>query len=803
MSNTTINTILNGIDGIPSLPLFIGNYLLDLVSEFFPIFILLSSFVIVYIGFTRGSGDWKQTLQTIAPQVTSIIVIIALLSMKSPYKNSSGNGYFENTNSYVIVEMINTFLNFGSFFGDALTHKILYGNLDVSENKNSEFNGYFPNFLQVLIDENVKKNEVQKDLIKNDQIVEIENKISSIELFVYSSLKKLMISLKKDKIIENPHDIISKNEINSFFKFDVENEKLIFGSGENVKEYDYLKIGNFESDPILFEDKIEKEEKYIRSDLNYELDFFYIIRNFVNLKITQYNLYNDYIKNYEEKLKTLTREQSSNFLISKINEFKQKNEIVKKELLTSLYLDKDYQKILKLYSREFEFGLNNEVDTIFNTSNFYKNLKENTIISEKIENEIKLKLENMKKRQVPIYSLYLNNEIGYHDALVAIFQQSFLEKSYIIHEFYYPLYNLLKGESIDRMGIMSNSRSIFNLVFLDQENLEKLDEKDKKMLEISKKYLDKISGEVSVAKVLNEEILKQNKDIDKKIISWTDLGKFYSTFKNSFSPILTSSLAFQDLQNVKNERNEELIKFMEEQEPLEKNNRLINAGIAYGSVQVVKNVVAQKFMLQTPKETIGGVWDSIKTIAGIPLILFFVNVLLPSFIWLFVIISYFLEMSIYVAIVPIAFIFMVFQSYRQGLMNYVNMLLGFILLPIILVVMYFVVLYIDMLIPLFMHELMPFFGSFDQFSNAFVSGNDGLLNKGLAFAGGGIMEMIGTTIYTIINLVLSSLLLLTFFRANEYLSKVLSVSTIGMDTFQGRETLNKFASFSPNSFSKV
>lgn len=802
MSNTTINSILNGIDGIPSLPLFIGNYLLDLVSEFFPIFILLSSFVIVYIGFTRGSGDWKQTLQTIAPQITSIIVIMALLSMKSPYQNSSGNKFFENTNNYVVVEMINTFLNFGSFFGDALTHKILYGTLDISENKNSEFNGYFPNFLQSLIDQNLKKNEIQKDLIKNDNIIEIENKISSLELFVYSSLKKLMINLKKDKIIENPHNIISKNEVNSFFKFDVENEKLIFGSGENLKEYDYLNIGNFESDPILFEDKIGKEEKYIRSDLNYELDFFYVVRNFVNLKITQYNLYLDYIKNYEEKLKTLTREQSSNFLISKINEFKRKNEIVKKELLTSLYLDKDYQKILKLYSREFEFSLSNEVDTIFNTSNFYKNLKENTIISEKIENEIKLKLENMKKRQVPIYSLYFQ-EGGYYDALVSNFNQSFLEKSFIIHEFYYPLYNLLKGESIDRLGIMSNSRSIFNLVFLDQENLEKLDEKDKKMVEISKKYLDKISGEVSVQKVLSEELQKQNKDIDKKIISWTDLGKFYASFKNSFSPILTSSIAFQDLQNVKNERNEELLKFMQEQEPLEKNNRLLNAGIAYGSAQMVKNVVAQKFLLQTPIETIGGIWDSIKTIAGIPLILFFVNVLLPSFIWLFVIISYYLEMSIYVAIVPIGFIFMVFQSYRQGLMNYVNMLLGFILLPIILVVMYFVVLYIDMLIPLFMHELMPFFGSFDQFTNAFVGGNDGLLNKGLAFAGGGIMEILGTTIYTIINLVLSSLLLLTFFRANDYLIKILSVSSIGMDTFQGRETLNKFASFSPNGFSKI
>ena len=32
--------IFDGIGGIPSLPLFIGNYLLDLLSAFFPIFLI-------------------------------------------------------------------------------------------------------------------------------------------------------------------------------------------------------------------------------------------------------------------------------------------------------------------------------------------------------------------------------------------------------------------------------------------------------------------------------------------------------------------------------------------------------------------------------------------------------------------------------------------------------------------------------------------------------------------------------------------------------------------------------------------
>ena len=68
-----------------------------------------------------------------------------------------------------------------------------------------------------------------------------------------------MIQLKKDKIIENPHDIISKNEVNSFFKFDVENEKLIFGSGENVKEYSYDDDISFPSveDRLLYDDSVD------------------------------------------------------------------------------------------------------------------------------------------------------------------------------------------------------------------------------------------------------------------------------------------------------------------------------------------------------------------------------------------------------------------------------------------------------------------------------------------------------------------------------------------------------------------
>ena len=149
-------------------------------------------------------------------------------------------------------------------------------------------------------------------------------------------------------------------------------------------------------------------------------------------------------------------------------------------------------------------------------------------------------------------------------------------------------------------------------------------------------------------------------------------------------------------------------------------------------------------------------------------------------------------------------------------------------MPIILVSMYFVVLYIDMLMPMFFNQFMPFFASNKEFANSFntafggqgewlkrlmgniVEGAGSLiqheeLNKGkmITFGGGkessiesDLMASIGNFIYTILSLLMSALLLMTFFRANEYMSKILNVSTVGgMDAFQGRETIGKFGSF--------
>ena len=78
-----------------------------------------------------------------------------------------------------------------------------------------------------------------------------------------------------------------------------------------------------------------------------------------------------------------------------------------------------------------------------------------------------------------------------------------------------------------------------------------------------------------------------------------------------------------------------------------------------------------------------------------------------------------------------------------------------------------------------------------------------LTNEVVGALGGGLIAMFGTTIYTIINLILSSILLLSLFRANEYMSKILNVSVIGQDLFNGRDTINRFGSYNSQNLARV
>lgn len=911
MGEDIFNFVLSDISGIPSLPVFIGNYLLDLLSAFFPIFIILSSFVMVYIGFTRGSGDWKQTGQQIAPTAVSIAVIMGLLSMKTPYSESNGTGlsgeFWKDVNSYTVVEMMNTFLGFGNIFADALTHKIIYGSIDVSDaNGDNGFNGYFPSVLQALVEREQNKNEDLKTFLNEKaKNKDFHDKVVSDYNIVTSNTQKLIKNLYYLGVIDDHTKIRNgyENEISSYNhlknkKYIIDdftgknesngalltytlpaifvgaegggvinantdegisdkylNKKTLFLNhdtllGENPREEALLidKLNTFKSNgnsSLSSEAKEEDIYSYLaKGNFSQEKIIIENLQNLIEVYGKLYNIYDSEIKEILAKSKNTKNNEHKNVLNEKANEMHNFRAALISRINSVAELEKD---IVNLYSG---FTNSNSAEVSSRTAAVLESLKndDKTILSyqdvktgkaiSKEESDAIIKEYNNSLEAKISPAIAHSDNMKRHQMINNNLNNMMKSRAYITNIMFDKYKDILKDDSLFQLSLGFGAINPFNVNFLNENKVRALTVLQDKKSEIVNKYLDE-QGNINVSDKLKKAIDTELAGTDLaqgKIIHWTDLGKHYATFKNLFSPMITNIYAMEKMNSADVESVASLLQLMEEMEPSKKTERLLGVAYTFATGKVVLGASKAAKSIASASDVKGSgadggfkdFWEAIKIIGGVYFAIFFVNVVLPAFVWMFAIVTYYIEMSMYVAVFPIGFMFMIFQSYRQSLHQYINMLLGFILMPIILVSMYFVVLYIDMLLPMFFKQFMPFFASNHEFGNAFktafggqgdllqtvmnnvmegagnmISKNDIDQAKNVMEAGGGttafttpdLMNMVGNFIYTILSLLMSALLLMTFFRANEYMSKILNVSTVGMDSFQGRETINKFGSF--------
>ena len=170
-TDTIFNFMLVGHDGIPSLPIFIGNFLLDMLNDYFGIFMLLGAIIAIFkFGngmMQQGAQSWRGQLHHVLPTTIAIIIISGILSLKTPYK-VKGDA-FKDSNSYVIVELMTSFLGMGTVFADALTHKILYGKLEnISSSESRWESGYFPSVLKASVDLYQNKMNEKSKIVENE-----------------------------------------------------------------------------------------------------------------------------------------------------------------------------------------------------------------------------------------------------------------------------------------------------------------------------------------------------------------------------------------------------------------------------------------------------------------------------------------------------------------------------------------------------------------------------------------------------------------------------------------------------------
>ncbi|MBT6053423.1 MAG: hypothetical protein HOG49_42135, partial [Candidatus Scalindua sp.] len=187
-----LNYFFGFIDGVPSLPVYIGNTLLNIVSEFFIVFILMTIVILAYVSIFRREGEWKEYATTAGMILAGIAII---LSANIKYDADEFQG--ENEKRYLIVESISNSALLGSLMADMLTRSVLYGTYDGTSNSLSD--GYFGKVLRTL----VTKSKETKNAMNGAELAEIAKLQVFFKSIVTDRKKEELKTLEKALIAES------------------------------------------------------------------------------------------------------------------------------------------------------------------------------------------------------------------------------------------------------------------------------------------------------------------------------------------------------------------------------------------------------------------------------------------------------------------------------------------------------------------------------------------------------------------------------------------------------------------------
>lgn len=280
-------------------------------------------------------------------------------------------------------------------------------------------------------------------------------------------------------------------------------------------------------------------------------------------------------------------------------------------------------------------------------------------------------------------------------------------------------------------------------------------------------------------------------------ISWQQLGVFYTVFKMTYENSVRDAYIISKI----GAKEEESIKKMSEMSQnlsREKTNDYVakvSGALAIGSTTVD---ILRGGGKDIPKASV----TMMKILGYAFLIMFFINILLPTGIWFIVLMTYFIEISLYLAIAPIAIILMIFQVYHGAVQKFINVLIMLFLYPVTLVALFFIVLFLDMMLPILIFSFIPFFndaqGLSAMLSVAWGTGFDsGTLKSAFGLgdfvsmmsAGGGYFakgaNLVSLIIMSALSAVLGIYLLFMLFRANTILAQTIQGSGFNMMEGQG------------------
>jgi hypothetical protein len=474
--------------------------------------------------------------------------------------------------------------------------------------------------------------------------------------------------------------------------------------------------------------------------------------------------------------------------------------------LSENYLQNDF-----FYKDIFDSRFIENINRVMEDSNYFATIEKNTVITK--DDFVKLNnayLLLKKDTLVPKFSSFSREALeNSKDAntIVGALNSRLESKRVVLTYLFNRTKEILQNDLLLQKQLGLEFNTPFARVFMPEADYNTFVALDNTKRSLRAEYLTNYK---TAAKKLTNDLTNLDPKLKESPINWYELGANYGTFKLAFSKSLIDSMLLSNIQDVDKETDLLLLKSLQELDPKSNANRVLNGLAAYNTLKtteeflnITKKVVVKNVdkAAKTSKESgslfapLADMFTGTMAVYGI---MYLINVILPAVAFLAAVLMYYIDVSIIVAFLPIIFIFMIFQSYHGTTFSILKTLLGLILVPIGLVVMFFIILYIDIFSAYIVKVMLPFFNTDQGFINSIniaMGGNTGFINTSVAkvldlassgtkaITGNGFMQYIGPAIHTIISFIISVILLTYFFKVNDYISKLFNVSIVGSNVF--------------------
>jgi hypothetical protein len=802
------DTFTIGDENHLTLPVYISNYLFDVVATFYPYLAIFMFIVGSYM--VIKSGSFKQGMKEQAISVFTILIALYLI-LSIP-----GFNQYKNKNTYFIVDIYASVISLGEDLADSLAYNILYGddrfNSDNKPTTASKMDGFLES--QKVIDKILAGDKTSaKD--KRDMIANYQSKI------VDTGLKELNKPLNKNSFIDMAMSfyVVGKDSKTIGYKekiLDVSKIKTIDSSALNTS---FILYGSDLGDSDTWRQREMRDDISIKSYI--ELSGF---SSSVHSKLFKpiYEYYSDISEGYTKILSGIVGNLSN--YRSKAKEPKEIDKMIKAvtfmsdtmSALTGINKSGDLATFLNLKAK---LDPNKMGDYYGMAKTFYDN-----IATDNIPNELYglYNLRNDRSKNVSVEQL--NNIIKkYRDVI----RHTMLVSRHLV------------------TAVQSTDSSILNIAFKNtfrvieftttkqyKDNATYTYNSLKSMFTqainiVNRESKNMYSDITGIAYNTKKELTslaqigegKNNSGYARKI-SWVDLGFYYSFLKSHYTEnvIMSTYTAAQGLydldaklsaeelklklDNIKDttayaNKNTDSEKIEKLTEVTAKSMAVIGAlkGIKFGFNATTGKVGKKKDGLWTKAKNVlkaaKGTVMSAATIIGSGVIsggLFYIMgaiiaqtvlgliyIVMPAVFWMLAFLSWSVKTAVIIALIPMNIFLLVFRSKTQAVISSFFNLVGQAMVPVVMVAIFFIVMTFAIQLDVVFDKFIPLLSSSNALTGfstdiGFIDNTfDYLFNQAIWF------------IKVIILLIINTQLYMQFFKADEYVSEVIGerISTGG------------------------